>query len=150
MPTGREIEEKREAVVSLDFNDLLNKPKVKSYFPIYAEEDGDLGNNRFEWGFGDGNNTPDGMGVVIPFECQLFAVGLSLQGNADVTVEVRKNTSSTGKSVSTTNNKLAWISFENDTVQYDPGDVLNFFTISGDSSSNGGIIVAWFFREEQL
>ena len=117
MPTGREIEEKRKSVASLDFADLLNKPKVKSYFPIYAEEDGDLGNNRFEWAFGDGNSTPDGMGVVIPFQCYLFAIGLTLQGNADVTVEVRQNSSSTGKIISTSNNKKAWSSFENDTVK---------------------------------
>lgn len=133
-----------------NFSDLDNKPEIYSYFVIWAEESADLNSGASEWAFGNGNDTPDGMGVVFPFECELVGLGLTLEGNATCSVEVRKNTASTGKSVSTSNNRKAWSNFEDSPVLFAAGDVTGFKTITGSANSNGGCIAAWFRKKVGL
>lgn len=120
----------------------VNKDESYGYFPVWAEESADLSNNSFQWSFGNGNLTPSGMGVVIPFTCELVAMGLTLENNATCEVQARKNNSSAGKSVSTSSNKTGWVIFENNPVSYSGGDVLGFKTATGGESN--GTVVAWF------
>ena len=143
-----------ETSFSGNYNDLINKPSIPtqsySYFSIWAEESADLNNNSHEWAFGNGNDTPNGMGVVMIFDCELIGLGLTLEGNATCQVEVYKNSNTTGKSVSTSANKKGWVNFEDDPVQYSAGDVVNFKTITGSTASNGGCVVAWFRKTNTL
>ena len=56
---------------------------------IWAEENSALGAGLAEWAFGNGASTPQDQGVVIPFDGELFATGLSLrQGTATVGVHI--------------------------------------------------------------
>lgn len=113
-------------------------------FCVWAEESADLGNNAFEWAYGNGNDTPNGMGVVLVFPCELIGLGLTLEGAASSSVEAYKNTSTTGKRVSTSSSKKGFESFIDSPIEFAAGDVINFRTKTGHSSSNGGCIVAWF------
>ena len=118
-------------------------------FVIWAEESGDLSatvNSGFQWSFGSGNMTPVGTGVVLPFACNLIAISLSTEGTCTVQVEVYKNTSGTGKSISMTSSKKGHTNFESSPVSYTAGDIVNFKTLVGDSLSNGGVFTAWFTR----
>ena len=116
-----------------------------NYFPIWAEEAADLNSNSFEWAFGNGNNTPAGTGVVLPFDCELIALGLTHEGNASTTVELWKNTRATGQRISTHHSRVALEHITPFAVS--SGDVINFKTITGSSASNGSVVVAWFRRE---
>lgn len=118
-------------------------------FVIWAEESGDLSatvNSGFQWSFGSSNMTPAGTGVVLPFACDLIAISLSTEGACTVQVEVYKNNSGTGKSISIASSKKGHASFESSPVSYSSGDIVNFKTLVGDGLSNGGVFTAWFTR----
>lgn len=134
----------KSSLFSGNYEKLSNKPTLYSYFPIWAEEGNDLDTDRFEWSFGNGNETPLGMGIVLPFDCELFARGLTHEGAATTEVEARINGLSAAKSVTTTISKKGYINFESDTVAYSAGDVMGFNTITGSIDSNGSLITAWF------
>lgn len=125
---------------------LTDKPIFYSYFTIWAEENGDLNTGANEWAFGNGNDSPAGVGVILPFDCELFALGLSMEGATNCEVEVLKNTASSGKSVATTNHDKAVTSFETATVPYAAGDTVGFNTITGSAQANGAVVSAWFRR----
>ena len=103
---------------------ITDKPKLYSYFPIWAEENGHLQDNSFKWSFGNGNETPAHMGVVLPFDCELFAVGLSLE-----------------------NATRGYETFQSSAIAFFAGDTVNFHTITGGYNSQGGTVVAWFRHE---
>lgn len=144
----------KPTLFSGEYNDLTGSPDLSllqpklslggSIFSVWAEESADLGNGAFEWAYGNGNDTPNGMGVVLVFPCKLIGLALTLEGNATCEVEAYKNTSSTGKKVVTSNNKKGYTSFANDPIDYAAGDVINFRTILGSAASNGGVVTAWF------
>jgi len=135
---------------SADWSSIANRPPLYSYFAIWAEESADLSpsnNNGFQWAYGNGNNTPNGTGVVLPFNCELIAMSLSTEIASNCTVMCKRNTSNTDKTVSnTTALKSAYNNFENDPLAFMAGDVVNFKTTIGSSDSNGGVVVAWFRR----
>ena len=114
-------------------------------FAIWAEESADLNNNSFEWAYGNGNNTPAGMGVVIPFACELISFCLTHEANANTTVELWQNTSGTGQRVSTSNSRKGITNLDTPHAIAE-GDVINFKTITGSSASNGSVVTAWFRR----
>ena len=120
------------------------------YFVIWAEESADLNNNSFEWAYGNGNDTPSGTGIQLPFDCELVALGLSLEGNATCSVEARIGTGSAGKSVGTTNQRNALNNFEDDPVLYTQGSLFNFRTLQGSTASNGGVAAAWFKKRTPI
>lgn len=129
-----------------NWDGLTDKPIFYSYFTIWAEENGDLNTGAKEWAFGNGNDSPAGVGVILPFDCELFALGLSTEGAASCEVEVLKNTESSGKSVATTNQTKAVTSFETTAVSYASGDIVGFNTIIGSADSNEAVVSAWFRR----
>ena len=113
-------------------------------FTIWAEENADTNNGAFEWSYGNGNETPSGMGVIFPMPCELFALGLATEGTSTNEVEARKNANSTGKSVTVTNAKNDITVFSDDVVAYDVNDIFGVRTITGSTASNGGLVCAWF------
>jgi hypothetical protein len=118
-------------------------------FAIWAEETADLNNatnSGFQWSFGNGNMTPSGTGIVLPFACNLIAISLSTEGLCTVEVEVYKNTSGTGESVSLTSANSGYTDLESSPISYAAGDIVNFYTVVGDTASNGGVVTAWFTR----
>lgn len=123
---------------------ITDRPVLYSYFPVWAEENADLDTGIYEWSFGNGNETPSGVGIVMPFSCQLFALGLTIENAASCTVEARRNSVASGRAVSTANATKGFVSFEGNPIAYGAGDVLNFRTVTGSAGSNGAAIVAWF------
>lgn len=108
-------------------------------FAIWAEENAPLGNNAYEWAFGNGANTPNGMGVVVP-TCELFAVGLSLQqGSASVNVQHNGTTVATIDSVSN-GNFLTLVT----PVAATQGTVIGFQTATAAGTGTPNIVTAWY------
>ena len=113
-----------------------------SVFSIWAEEAGTLGNNLFEWGFGNGDDAAITQGIPIPVSGDLFAVGVSLVGATSSTINVLVNgavaattTPYTGTGSDITNLLTP--------VSVSAGDLINFQTnIAG--GANEGKVVAWF------
>jgi len=116
-------------------------------FCVWAEESADLNNGAFEWSFGNGNETPAGVGVVLPFACELFALGLAIEGAGPAEIEARLNDDSAGRSVTITNGVKALNDFSDNTVAYNAGDAVGFRTVIGGANTNGGVVTAWFRYE---
>ena len=117
--------------------------KLYGVFTIWAEESADTNSGAYEWAFGNGNDTPIGMGILLPIPCELFAIGLMTEGVSSNEVEVRKNNLSTGKSVVSSNSKQAMHNFDNDVIAFNANDVLGFRTITGSIEANGAVVCAW-------
>ena len=43
-----------------------------SIYPIWAEESADIADNRHEWAFGNGDDTPAAHGIPIGFKSKLL------------------------------------------------------------------------------
>ena len=134
------------------YQTLENGKSVLKVFPdggytvfcVWAEENSDLATNDFEWAFGNGSNTPLASGIVVPIDCDLFAMGLNVEGgSATVRVIVDSNTSlstyqvaASAPSGSTTFTTPLAIT---------AGQVINFRTVaSSGADTNQGRVVAWF------
>jgi hypothetical protein len=134
--------------------DLNNKPKSRSYHAIFAEEAADLNSGSYEWSYGAGNPTGVNGGIPIVKSCFLWGLGLSLESVAYCSVGAYKNGSYVSRLVSTrvnsVNKRNNVYNFESSPVQYDAGDLFNFRTVTGSSSSNGGNAVAYFYMDVQL
>lgn len=113
-----------------------------SIFGIWAEESGGLNANAFEWAYGNGDDSDAGFGIVVPYDCELFAVGLTLL-NGTGEVEVYRNGISTG-AVSGTASAGAIINSLNTPIQINAGDNINFRTLNTTGATAGGKAVAWF------
>lgn len=155
---------------------LGNQPKINtaySYFAIWAEDTAAIStaeNFGFQWAFGEGQRTFNN-GLVMPFEVELIALGVSLNSLATTTlvtnsfaeVEAYRNhkrvsgvdiggTSRTVRinltqGTSTDNREI--VSFEDSPITYSAGDFLSFRTIGNSGvpaspNSEGAIVVAWF------
>ena len=129
-----------------NYDTLINKPVIYSYFPIWAEENADIADGTHEWAFGNGANTTSGMGVVLSFSCELIGLGLSIRTSASVEVEVWKNTSAAGKSITITNGTKAHLDFEGNPIGFAANDAVNFKTVIGSTTSDAAVITAWFRR----
>ena len=111
-------------------------------FSIWAEESAALGNNLFEWAFGNGDDAPITQGIPIPVSGELFAVGVSLVGATSSTINVLIN----GAVVATTNPYTGTgsaITTLLTPVSVTPGDFINFQTNAA-GGANEGKVVAWF------
>jgi hypothetical protein len=123
--------------------DVLELEESKSIFGIWAEENARLGTNNFEWSFGNGDETPNGSGIVVPVDCTMFAVGLDLGSNGTATVAVYINGVPSGATVTVTNGRNA-LNTLGIPINVSAGDVIGFRTVSGPGSNLGNRIVAWF------
>ena len=112
-----------------------------SVFPIWAEESADLGASANEGAYGNGNDTPQNMGVVIPVDCEIFAVTLSLEGGTG-TVMTTVNGVDVGAQVSTIGTLGSTILTSPISVEQD--DYINFQTVaSSGADTNGGLVTVW-------
>ena len=133
------------------WSDISGRPTLYSIFPIWAEESADVGTNTAggsQWAFGNGNNSPRGTGVCVPFACELFALTISMERAETVTVEAEVNAISTGLSVSATAEKSAVAGFEATPFLLSAGEVLGFRTLAPAraASSDGAVVTAWLRR----
>jgi len=111
-------------------------------FAIWAEENGDLGNNSYEWAFGNGDDTPNTGGVVIPISCECYALTLNLAGGGSATVRLEVNGSDSGASI-TSNAQDSFITLGTP-VAISAGDRINFFTVTGPGNITGNRVAAFF------
>lgn len=115
-----------------------------SIFVILAEENGGLGNNAAEWAFGNGANTPVGLGPTFPINVELFALSLTLRtGTAEVAVyrdstEVASIDAGAAASPNKAHEVLAA------PVPYAPGQSVSFFTKTSSGTSGPNLAMAWF------
>jgi hypothetical protein len=118
---------------------------VGSTFGIWAEESGELNAGNFEYAYGNGDNSEAGFGIVVPTDCEMFAVGLTLnEGNAEIEVYidgVASGLRSGTAGASPSNAALNQLSVPR---QIPAGTVINFRTVTATDALSGGKAVAWF------
>jgi len=116
-----------------------------SIFPIWAEESGALDTNQFEWAYGNGDNSQAGFGIVVPMDCELFAVGLSLnEGNAEVEVYIDGIASGYTSDIAGAGPSNVALNLLDVPEQIAAGTVINFRTLIPVGAISGGKAVAWF------
>ena len=134
------------------YQTLENGKSVLKVFPdggyttfcVWAEEGAPLGTNNFEWSFGNGATTPLSGGVVIPVDCELFAMGLNIQGGS-ATVRAVIDSDDTLSTY-----QVAVVAPKGSTTFTTPlnvvaGQLVNFKTIlSSGTNTNQGRVSAWF------
>lgn len=125
----------------------LNVDNGYTIFPIWAEESADLAAGAAqEWAFGNGDDTPITSGIVVPINCELFAMGLNIEGataTATVRAVINGDINLTTYQVSGTGNS-SFTTFPTP-LSINPGDRVNFRTItSSGANTNSGRVVAWF------
>lgn len=113
----------------------------RAAFAIWAEENASLSNGAYEWAFGNGDDTANGSGVVVPFDCFIFALGLDHNTAASATVAVDIN--GTNAATITTSAERSAFAILGSPVAVSAGDVIGFQTITGPGSSAGNRIVAY-------
>ena len=122
------------------FVNEANKEHADADFCIWAEENAGLGNNEFEWAYGNGDNTENDFGIVLFKNAEL--IGMSTDATGSAVIEVRKNGSSAGVSINRANGRT--VEFVTP-VPYQAGDRFNFRTLSNSGGSGSGTrVVAWF------
>ncbi len=114
-------------------------------FNVFAEESSSLGAGQTEWAFGNGDNTPNGHGIVIPVDCELFAMSIDHEGGVNTTVRIIKNTDATLSTyqVTTAASESGYATFGTP-LSFSAGDIANFTTISASSTGSSGRASAWF------
>lgn len=110
-------------------------------FPIWAEESGTLSNNNRQWSFGNG--AVGNINIVIPVNCDLFAVSFDSEtgGVGTVTLDIMQN----DVAIHTTP-ILAIKDFEilSSPFSFGSGDCLGFSTNTGTGSLLNARVCAWF------
>jgi hypothetical protein len=136
-----------------DFNQLINKPVAFSYFSIWAEEISELdpttaGGQQFS--FGSQVVHQNIRGAIIPVECELIGIGITLNkpDKACVVAATKNGITQTGAQVVTLNNDLR-IKYFNDfslsnPVLYQQGDAFNFKVLSSDDENDATLVIANF------
>lgn len=114
-------------------------------FNMWAEENSFLEDNSFEWAFGNGDNTPSGHGLVIPVDCELWAMSLDHEGGANTIVRAVLNSdaSLSDYQVETSGAEQGFNVFPSP-LTITAGDVVNFQTISRSVAGTSGRVTAWF------
>jgi len=113
---------------------------IQPVFPIWAEENAALGTGAYEWAFGNGANSPNGSGIVVPMDCEAFAMGLCHNTAASATVRFQINGTNAGQ-VATSGQRSALATFATPYV-VSAGDVIGFQTVTG-SGGNPNTVVVW-------
>ena len=113
----------------------------KTIFPIWAEENGALASNAYEWSWGNGATGND-IGIPLPVSCELFASSF----NADVfgtsvSVIIEKNGTSIATPLFENNNTVFT---ELTPIQFAVGDRVSFKTGTVVGTNTDARICAWF------
>ncbi|MEL6122585.1 MAG: hypothetical protein AAFR14_02600 [Bacteroidota bacterium] len=134
-------------VLAWDGNNFVPQNTDNGYtiFSIWAEENSSLSAGSTEWAFGNGDDTEVGSGIILPIDCELFAMSLNHRGGANTTVRIVKNSD-----INLTTYQIANTAEENDYITFGTplsfvaGDAVNFRTISASTGGNDARVTAWF------
>ena len=129
-------------------SDIPTVPKNTYMVPIWAEENSTLGNNTFEWAFGNGANTPSNHGVTIYVPSGYTAAVVAMTATTNTAsgssvIELNLNGVNQGSSCNVT---LSGRSGTNDSfspVALSSGDRLNFMTTTAGTNAQPTIVTAW-------
>ena len=134
-------------VLSWDGTNFVPQETDNGYtiFSVWAEENADINNGSTEWAYGNGDNTPNGHGIVIPVDCELWAMSLDHEGGVNTIVRAIKNSdaSMAAYQVVTTGAEQGFNVFAMP-LEFQAGDVINFETISRSNGGTSGRVSAWF------
>jgi hypothetical protein len=111
-------------------------------FPIWAEENGALASNQYEWSWGNGA-TGSAIGLVVPVDCDLVAFTHNVEvAGTSIFYRVQQN----GTNVHTTGSITAANYTENvdPAVAFSAGDRVSFQTGTVSGSWSDGRVCAWF------
>ena len=114
-------------------------------FSIWAEENSSLSATTNEWAFGNGDNTPTGHGIIIPIDCELFAMSVDHEGGSNTVVRIVKNSdeSLSTYQVQTSGAENGYNIFGTP-LSFSAGDIANFRTISVSVAGTSARVSAWF------
>ena len=113
----------------------------KLIFPIWAEENGPMANNAFEWSWGNGSVGSD-IGVPVSQRCEL----VSATFNADAfgtSISVNVNRNNTSVELPLFNGQSGLVNFTNPVV-FEVGDLVSFRTGVVTGSYTDSRVCAWF------
>ena len=118
--------------------------------PIWAEENSILGNNNYEWAFGNGGNTPTNSGITIyvpsDYTCAIVAMTATTtnsSGSSKIEANVNGSVLGASNGVQVT---LSGRSGENDGFTPYPintGDRLTFRTRTAGTNTGPNTVTAW-------
>lgn len=114
-----------------------------SIFAIWAEENGGLSNNNRQWSFGNGSTGDNN--IVIPVDCELFAVTISAesQSGGGVTINVLRNEVTVTTPNFTTNDSVVSLPVP---IAFTAGQRIGFETAIETGTWNDVRVCAWFRR----
>ena len=127
------------SIVSSNFNSELGSTAFTQ--TIFAEESGALSttlNNGFQWSFGNGDETPQNLGLQAMFSGSITVASLQIQ-EGTASVEIYINNSASG--VVFTTGPPTDIN-----LSISKGDTVNFRTVSASGNTNGGRITVFLER----
>lgn len=115
---------------------------------IWAEENSSLGNNTYEWAFGNGSNCPsnDGVTIYVPtgYECHIIAMTATTNDAAGSSViEANINGSLQGSNCNVTISGRSGVNDSFTPVSISSGDRLTFRTTTAGTNSSPSIVCAW-------
>jgi hypothetical protein len=123
---------------------ILEAPGSTAVFCVWAEENDWLSDNTYEWSFGANGPSEVTSGLVIPINCECFAMSLNMTGTGkSARVRLNVNGSSSGLSVTGTSTTNAYTTFETP-VKINAGDLIGFYTEVGAGSGDSNRVTAWF------
>lgn len=134
------------------FKDIRSTLKKEYLVSVWAEENSGLGDNTYEWAFGNGANTPNTGGVVVyvPNGYLCYVVAMSLRiGAGTATVELVHNGILMGGNCNV--EIVAGKGNVNSSftpVQILNNDYINFRTTSAAGTSGPCIVTAWLEYSE--
>lgn len=113
----------------------------KSIIPIWAEENGALADNQYEWSFGNGAVGAT-IGIVIPFNCELFAVSLNAEvAGTSITMHTKNNNVNIHTSTHTGQNSFETLTTP---IAFSAGDKVSFQTGTLSGTWSDARVCAWF------
>ena len=108
-------------------------------FPIWAEENGDLISNDRQWSFGNGSIGD--LNIVLPSDCELYAVSFDAEFGSGASIDIMKNDSSLLTTKSFTGKDFETLS---SAQQFSAGDCLGFRTNTPTGTVTDARVCAWF------
>ena len=131
----------------------LPETEISEYLmPIWAEENGELAATTYEWGFGNGAETPIDGGLTIyvssGWECHVVAMSLRL-GSGTATVELVHNGTPKGNdcNVEVSSGQGA-VNEIGTPLALSNGDYINFRTTAAAGTSSPNVVTAYLrFRK---
>ncbi|CAG7581578.1 MAG: triple helix repeat-containing collagen [uncultured marine phage] len=115
------------------------------YFMIWAEENSTLGNDTYEWAYGNGADTPQNGGIVIGVDCYLYSLGLKCNTTGTSTVRLEINGVDSGASVTAVAGK--GLNIISPQIAVSAGDWINFKTVLSNITSSPNQVVASFITD---